>query len=89
MSMAFKKFPNKILVHMKTFDKTNVRVLDQFIGRGKLLSYFFSKQSLTHFILAFKRESIFINKSVAFYSSVLQLHNDKRYELSCCHSISR
>ena len=34
-------FQIKILVHMKTFDKTYIRVLDHFIGREKHLSVFF------------------------------------------------
>ena len=41
MSMEFKKFQNKILVHMKTFDKSYIRVLDHFLGREKHLSFFF------------------------------------------------
>ena len=39
--MEFKKFPNKIFVHMKTFDKAYIRVLDHFLGREKHLSFFF------------------------------------------------
>ena len=46
MSMVFKKLKNKILVHMKTFDKPQIRVLDHLIGREKHLSVFFSEQSL-------------------------------------------
>ena len=41
MSKVFKKFPNKILVHMKPFDKTYVRVLDHLLGVEKHLSVFF------------------------------------------------
>ena len=41
MSKVFKKFPNKILVHMKTFNKTYIRVLDHLLGREKHLSVFF------------------------------------------------
>ena len=41
MSKVFKKFPNKILVHMKTFNKTYIRVLDHLLGVEKHLSVFF------------------------------------------------
>ena len=41
MSMVFKKLQNKILVHMKTFDKAYVRILDRLLGREKHLSVFF------------------------------------------------
>ena len=41
MSMEFKKFQNKILGHMKIFDKTHIRLLDHFLGREKHLSFFF------------------------------------------------
>ena len=41
MSKVFKKFPNKILVHMKTFNKTYIRVLDHLLGVEKHLSGFF------------------------------------------------
>ena len=46
MFKVFKKFPNKILVHMKTFNKTYIRVLDHLLGAEKHLSVFFSEQSL-------------------------------------------
>ena len=42
MSMVFKKLQNKILVHMKTFDKAYIRILDHLLGREKHLSVFFS-----------------------------------------------
>ena len=45
MSIEFKKFQNITLWHMKTFDKTYIRLLDHFLGREKHLS-FFSEQSL-------------------------------------------
>ena len=41
MSMVFKKLQNKILVHMKTFDKPHIRVLDHLLGREKHFSVFF------------------------------------------------
>ena len=41
MSMVFKKLQNKILVHMKTFDKPHIRVLDHLLGREKHLSVSF------------------------------------------------
>ena len=41
MSKVFKKFPNKMLVHMKPFNKTYIRVLDQLLGVEKHLSVFF------------------------------------------------
>ena len=40
-SMDFKKFQNKILGHMKTFDEIYIRLLDHFSGREKHLSVFF------------------------------------------------
>ena len=45
-SMDFKKFQNKILGHMKTFDEIYIRLLDHFSGTEKHLSVFFSEQSL-------------------------------------------
>ena len=39
--MVFKKLQNKILVHMKTFDKAYIRILDHLLGREKCLSVFF------------------------------------------------
>ena len=41
MSKVFKKFPNKILVHMKTFNQIYIRVLDHLLGVEKNLSVFF------------------------------------------------
>ena len=41
MSKVSKKLPNKILVHMKTFNKTYIRVLDHLLGVEKHLSVFF------------------------------------------------
>ena len=41
MSMVFKKLQNKILVHMKTFDKAYIRIWDHLLGREKYLSVFF------------------------------------------------
>ena len=41
MSMEFKKFQNKILGHMKTFNEVYIRLLAHFLGREKHLSVFF------------------------------------------------
>ena len=41
MSMVFKKLQNKILVHMKTFDKPHIRFLDHLLGREKHCQFFF------------------------------------------------
>ena len=49
MSKVFKNFPNKILVHMMTFNETHIRVLDHLLGVEKHLSVFFSDQSLSRY----------------------------------------
>ena len=59
MSMVFKKLQNKILVHMKTFDKPHIRVLDHLSGREKHVG-FFSEQSLQCFLKVNKFETVYI-----------------------------
>ena len=41
MPKVFKKIPNKILMHIKTFYKAYIRVLDHLLGVEKHLSVFF------------------------------------------------
>ena len=48
--MEFKKFPKKILLHKKTFNKTNIRVLDHLLG-VKNICQFFTEQSLFKLML--------------------------------------
>ena len=79
MSMEFKKVQNKILGHMKTFDKIYIRLLDHFLGRENHLSVFFSEQSLGYTLRApvikfnDSSDSLFWRKQ--FVHPRLELHN--------------
>ena len=49
--MVFKKLQNKILVHMKTFHKPQIRVLDHLLSREKHLSVFFRTVFSSDFLI--------------------------------------
>ena len=59
MSKVFKKFPNKILVLKKTFNKTYITVLDHLLGVEKHLSVFFFRTVFTKKFI-FKRYALIL-----------------------------
>ena len=85
--MMFKKLQNKILVHMKTFDKPHITVLDHLLGRDKHLSVFFSEQSLDNPNKPYALAS-FLSALFTWSSPISQfLHTwlDFFLPMKCCH----
>ena len=66
MSMVFKKLQNKILVHMKTFDKAYIRILDHLLGREKHLSVFFPNSLYVRIPISHRNSSYLPQKKDRF-----------------------